>query len=294
MGIMSSAKNNSPIYWTECDVKHYAKVLTYPCGVMDIMACSDPVFGRKGWEVADDWEKPKPSGDHARRSPDPQLEDLQRSMRRARARVRRIALANDFKYFVTLTLDPMKVDRESGEAVVKKLNAWCSNAVQRHGLKYVLVPELHKKGGIHFHGFFNDAFPAVDSGTIRLPWAKKPRKPRSAAERADWLAQGGQVVYNLPAWTLGFTTAMELYGEYPAAVAYVCKYIGKDGTKPAGRWYYSGGVLEEPRVEYAELSPAELRDQFGNKAMTIDLPGKQLCLVNGIVLNQVHKEDKHG
>lgn len=293
MGIMSRAEGKRPIYWTEKDVKHYAKIVTYPCGVMDIMACSDPVFGPKGWEAADEWAKPKPkpATEQARKSADPEGEDLQRSMRRARAKVRRLALANDFKYFVTLTLDPMKVDRESGEAVVKKLNAWCSNAVQRHGLRYILVPELHKNGGIHFHGFFNDAFPAVDSGTMRLPWAKKPRKPRSAAERADWLARGGRVVYNLPAWTLGFTTAMELYGEYPAAVAYVCKYIGKDGTKPAGRWYYSGGALQEPKTEYAELSPAELREAYGDRVMTVDLPGKKLALINGIVLDQVQKED---
>jgi hypothetical protein len=208
-------------------------------------------------------------------------------MRRARAKVRRIALSNDFKYFVTLTLDPSKVDSHDGAAVVRKLNAWASNAVQRYGLKYILVPEYHKKGGIHFHGFFNGALPAVDSGTIRVPWAKKPRKPRSAAERGEWLAAGGQIVYNLPGWALGFTTAMELYGDYPAAVAYVCKYIGKDGTKPAGRWYYSGGQLAEPQTEYFEMAPAELVAEYGEKAVVFYPPGKQIALVNGI---RVHEQ----
>ena len=211
-------------------------------------------------------------------------EDIERSMRRARAKVRRLALANEFQYFVTLTLDEMMVDRYDMSAVVKKLNAWCSNAVQRHGLKYLLVPELHKDGAVHFHGFFNAALPAVDSGTIKVPGSKKPRKPRSKAQRAEWLAAGGQVVYNLPGWTLGFTTAMELYGEYPAAVAYVCKYIGKGGTKPGGRWYYSGGDLREPAVEYLELSPAELANAYPEKAFVIYPPGKQICVVNGIVL----------
>ena len=209
-------------------------------------------------------------------------EDIERSMRRARAKVRRLALANEFRYFVTLTLDPAKVDSHDGAAVVKKLNAWASNAVQRNGLRYILVPERHKKGGIHFHGFFSDALPAVDSGTIRVPWAKKPRKPRSAAERAEWLAAGGRIVYNLPGWALGFTTAMEIYGDYPAAVAYVCKYIGKEGTKPAGRWYYSGGDLKEPPVEYFELSPGELVAEYGDRAMVIYPPGKQIAVVNGI------------
>lgn len=276
-------------------VKHYAKIYAYPCGIIDILAASDPIFGPKGWEEVEDYSRPQPlrlgdcsGGSEAEPDQKPKqqrkagAEDIQRSMRRARAKLRRLALANEFKYFVTLTIDPAKVDSHDGAAVVKKLNAWCSNAVQRHGLKYLLVPERHKKGGIHFHGFFNDALPAVDSGTLRLPWAKKPRRPRSEADRADWLARGGRVVYNLPGWSLGFTTAMDLYGDYAAAVAYVCKYIGKDGTKPAGRWYYSGGELNEPEAVYAEISPAELVEQYGEKATMLSPPGKQIAIVNGI------------
>ncbi len=286
---------------TKSSVKHYGKIITYPCGIMDIMACSEPIFGPKGWELAEDYRFARsaahvqPTADHEeKRGDSAAAEDLERSMRRARSRVRRIALSNDFRYFVTLTLDPAKVDSHSGAAVVKKLNAWASNAVQRHGLKYILVPELHKKGGIHFHGFFNDALPAVDSGTIKLPWAKKPKRPRSAAERAEWLAAGGQIVYNLPGWTLGFTTAMALHGEYPAAVSYVCKYIGKDGTKPAGRWYYSGGALVEPSVEFVEISPAELAEEYQGKALIFYPPGQQIAVVNGIkVPDQVQRSEEH-
>lgn len=275
-------------------VKHYAKAYFYPCGVMDILASTDPIFGPKGWENAEDYSRPcsarlsvaKPS----RNTPQALAEDIERSMRRARAKVRRLALSNDFKYFVTLTLDPAKVDSHSGADVVKKLNSWASNAVQRYGLRYILVPERHKKGGIHFHGFFNDVFPVVDSGTIRVPWAKRPRKPKNAAERKEWLEAGGQIVYNLPAWTLGFTTALELYGDYPAAVAYVCKYIGKDGTKPAGRWYYSGGELCEPRTEYFEMSPAELQEAYGEKAILICPPGKQIAIVNGVKVHEQVQE----
>lgn len=302
-GTMSDSKIFDLVHKPVESVKHSAKAYIYPCGVVDILASTSPDFREKGWEASNDWgklpvllsadhEQSECSAEKEEKSAAATIEDMQRSMRRARAKVRRIALANDFKYFVTLTLDPEKVDSHDGAAVVKKLNAWCSNAVQRHGLRYILVPERHKKGGIHFHGFFNDAFDAVDSGTIRLPWAKRPRKPKSAAERAEWLAAGGQIVYNLPGWSLGFTTAMELYGNYPAAVAYVCKYIGKDGTKPAGRWYYSGGDLKEPEVLFFEVSPAELVAEYGNKAMVIYPPGKQIAIVNGIsVHEQVQKED---
>ena len=224
---------------------------------------------------------------------DAKAEDIDRSMRRARAKVRRLALANDFRWFVTLTLDPQKVNSKEPADVVRKLNAWCSNMVQRNGLRYILVPEYHKKGGIHFHGFFSDSLQAVDSGTIKPPQGGKPRRPRSAAQRAEWLQNGGQIVYNLPGWTLGFTTAMELYGEYPAAVAYVCKYIGKEGEKPAGRWYYSGGNLVEASVEYVDISPAELAADYGTRAMVIYPPGKQIAIVNGIkVLEQVQEQEE--
>lgn len=269
-------------------VKHYAKAYIYPCGVMDILASTEPDFGPKGWEAVEDYRFSKPiianqsADEPTERRPGAAIEDLERSMRRARAKVRRIALSNEFRYFVTLTLDPSKVDTHDGAAVVKKLNAWCSNMVQRYGLRYILVPERHKKGGIHFHGFFNDALAAVDSGTIRVPWAKKPRKPRSNAERLLWLDAGGRIVYNIPGWSLGFTTALELYGDYPAAVAYVCKYIGKDGEKPAGRWYYSGGDLMEPKTEFFELLPADLVEQYGEKTLLIYPPGKQIAVVNGI------------
>lgn len=267
-------------------VQHFAKIIEYPCGIMDIVASSKPDFKESGWELAGDWGSPSQKGDpdnkKERKSADPKGEDFMRSMRRARAKVRRIALANEFRWFVTLTIDPKKLDRHDAAAVVRHLNSWCSNAVQRLGLRYVLVPERHKDGGLHFHGFFSDSMNVVDSGTIKPPGGGKPRKPRSKAQRQEWLSNGGQIVYNLPQWTLGFTTAMELYGEYPAAVAYVCKYIGKDGDKPAGRWYYSGGSLKEPKVTFSEISPAELSESYGDKVFVIDPPGRRLAIVNGI------------
>ena len=175
--------------------------------------------------------------------------------------MRRLALANQFRWLVTLTLDPKKIDRYDAGEVVKKLSQWCSNQVKRKGLRYILVPERHKDGALHFHGFFNDAVEAVASGHR---------------------SKSGQPIYNLPGWDLGFTAAIEVYGNYPAAVAYVCKYIGKDGEKPAGRWYYSGGDLREPDVTYAEISPGELRAEFGEKAYLFYPPGKQIAVVNGI------------
>lgn len=266
-------KSKNPLLGVDgAAVKHYAKIYTYPCGVQDIVASSAPDFGVKGWEESGADAKRRPRSEaHERKSSDPKGEDLERSMRRARRKLRRLALANDFRWFVTLTIDPEKCDSFDGAAVVKKLNAWCSNMVQRKGLRYILVPERHKSGRIHFHGFFNDCLDIVDSGHMD---------------------RQGHKVYNLPQWSLGFTTAIELYDDYTKAVGYVCKYVGKQGEKPAGRWYYSGGDLREPEIAFAEISPAELLAEYGEKAFAFYPPGKQIAVVNGIVLEQVQIVEK--
>lgn len=221
----------------ESDTKYSVRLRIYPAsGTYELMAASRPIFGG-GWESSSDEQQRSHGGGS----------DDGRALRRARRRVRDLALSNVFDYFVTLTLDKDRVDRYDIDAVGRKLRAWLSNNVQRKGLRYILVPELHKDGAIHFHGFFNAALAAVDSGALtNVPGHNRPVKPRSGAERRRWLDQGAQVVYNLPGWTLGFTTAIRLYGDYSAAVAYICKYIGKDSSKIGGRWYYSGGDLAEP------------------------------------------------
>lgn len=176
---------------------------------------------------------------------------MERSMRRARAKLRRLALANDFDYFVTLTLDPARIDRYDGAAITRALGRWADNMVRRHGLRYVLVPERHKDGAFHFHGFMaGPGLKAVDSG-------KK------------W---NGRTVYNLPQWTLGFTTAEQLYGDYHAAVGYCCKYIGKqDAERPLGRWYYSGGALKEPAKLYCDLDYRAVEN-----SVEFSIPGAKL------------------
>ena len=214
-------------------------IYRYPGGDMDIICSSDRSFMPEGFEKSWNnldavklWDHddqahevaPKRKREKGKKS---EGEDMERSMRRARANLRRLALANDFRYFVTLTLDPEKIDRYDVKAITKALNTWTDNMVRRHGLRYVLVPERHQDGAIHFHGFMaGSGLKAVDSGHLG---------PR------------GERIYNLPQWKYGFTDAVELYGEYSRAVAYCCKYIGKqEGERPMGRWYYSGGRSDGP------------------------------------------------
>ena len=242
------------------DIGGNAILYAYPTGDIDIICAAEKWFTPPGWEGAEDFAR-QGKALPAKREKGKKSEgtDMERSMRRARAQLRRLALANSFEYFVTLTLDGDRIDRYDGAAVTKALSQWCDNMVRRQGLRYVLVPERHKDGAFHFHGFFaGDGLQAVDSG---IQWDGRP-------------------VYNLPQWTLGFTTAQRLYGEYSAAVGYCCKYIGKqEGERPLGRWYYSGGGLAKPEKTYAVLDYRELAEQSG--AIEFEIPGSRMLVIHG-------------
>lgn len=199
---------------------------------------------------------------------------VSRAVRRARKAVRDLARSNDWAYFVTLTLSPERCNRYDDAEVLRHLRHWLGNNVRRKGLVYVIVPERHRDGAIHFHGFFNDALEAVDSGTVSVPGRKAPVKARSAAHKAALERMGGHTVYNLPGWGWGFSTAIKLYGEKEAAVNYVCKYIGKGLTvqegsevhvpeKIGGRWYYSGGALQRPAVEWFDVDVRDWEEMPG-------------------------------
>ena len=245
------------------DIGGNAIVYRYPTGDMDIICAAERMFTPPGWEAAEDFARSGRAAIRpAKREKGAKSEgdDMLRSMRRARAQLRRLALSNEFEYFVTLTLDQQRVDRYDPAAVTKALNQWCNNMVKRHGLRYVLVPEQHKDGAFHFHGFMaGDGLIAADSG---IEWDGRP-------------------VYNLPQWTLGFTTAQRLYGTYSAAVGYCCKYIGKQqGQRPLGRWYYSGGALAKPEKSYAVFDYRDMAERHSGEAVELEIPGTKLLVIH--------------
>jgi hypothetical protein len=253
------------------EIMHNQRIKIYPQGYAEVLTASRPIFREPGYELRDKPAKarspqPEPKA-VSEPDPDRQRDNIERAVRRAKQNLRDLALCNDMRYFVTLTLDKEVVDRYDMREITRRLNSWCSNMVQRRGLAYVLVPERHKDGAVHFHGFVNAAVTVEDSGTISLPGEKKPRRPASEDQRREWIAAGGHVVYNLPEWPLGFTTAIELYGDPVRAVGYCCKYIGKQQPgsdlpeKIGGRWFYHGGCRSGPEIVYRDVD-------FDNMEMT--------------------------
>lgn len=227
--------------------KYNCRVKMYPdkkghFRIVEEMVSSDYIFNPDGLELRGS------RGVCSFRGQTSEAEKVSRSKARANSKIKDLIYCNDFQYFVTLTLSAEKVDRNNYNEVMKKLNIYLANRVRRNGLYYVGVPELHKKGGFHFHFLMNDCLPLIDSGTVIRPAGGKPVKVKTALYQRYNL-DDCKKVYNIHDWKLGFTTAIKLYGDRGAVASYIGKYITK-GEKVGGRWYYSGGDLKRPKYFY--------------------------------------------
>lgn len=189
-------------------------------------------------------------------------DNIERSKRRARNKLFDIVNCNKFDYFITLTLDKKKIDRNDYTAIIKKLNTYLDNRVRRSGLYYIGVPELHKNGGFHFHFLVNDVLQLEPSGTYIRPTGGKPVKA-DTVRRSGFSLEDCKEVYNISDWSLGFTTAIKTYGDIKAVANYVGKYITKGDKKVGGRWYYSGGKLQKPVFEYDRVNFGEVIGDYG-------------------------------
>lgn len=265
------------LHETESNVKCHGKLKRFTDGSWELLAATKPIFGADGWELSDKWDTEKRPQTGKK-----QTADLDRARRRAAASVRDIARCTPFRWFVTLTFSPDKVDRYDPAGLLKTMRSWLDNRVRRKGLAYILVPELHKDGAVHFHGFFNDAdICIISSGTYKLDGQKKPRKPRSNAELEKWLAACAKPVYNIADWGYGFSTAIEIYGDYNAAIGYCCKYIGKQTDKIGGRWYYSGGVLGRPQIDFVDVDYWIIADNPEAYCFSLDSAGLSFAMLRG-------------
>lgn len=216
-----------------CQVKYWidSEGVVHP---YELMAFDALVYGaRKGGGNINicsiDVPPPPPEGD-VRRGRDFGLEARRRALRKCRD----LATCNpDLKIFATFTLDGAKIDRYDYKAIVTRLNNWLDNRVRRNGLKYVIVPEHHKDGAVHFHGLMNDVLERRSSG----------------------VKHNGKLVYNLPDWALGFTTAQLVAGKdcTRKVSEYVLKYITKSPDKVGGRYYLHGGSFDEPRKAWYNI-----------------------------------------
>lgn len=216
---------------TNARMKKYPSKAVVQVANMDVFpACNYELYDsdsagrrRRGYDVP-----PKGQAKDSQRS-------FEESQRRARAKIKDIALCNHFTHFFTWTLSPDLIDRYDVQEIYKKLRVFLSNISRRKGFQYVLIPEYHKKKefesrpAIHFHGL-------CILGSVSLV--------RATGKDGNLLFDSaGREIFNMSDWKYGFSTCVPLDDNYLKAVNYVCKYISKSEEKIFGKWYLSSRSL---------------------------------------------------
>jgi hypothetical protein len=92
------------------------------------------------------------------------------------------------------------------------------------------------------HGLISGDMKFIDSGTVQAPNHSKPIKLETALKKGIPL-DTCHTVYNMPQWSLGWSTAIRTYGDTVNCAKYITKYITKDVQKIFGNFYYAGGNI---------------------------------------------------
>ena len=86
------------------------------------------------------------------------------NLSRAKSRVKELALCNDWDFWCTFTISPEKYDRFYLKAYYTDFAEFIHNYNRRteegYKVRYLLVPELHKDGAWHMHGFIRGIRPS--------------------------------------------------------------------------------------------------------------------------------------
>ena len=166
--------------------------------------------------------------------------DIARSVRRSRTVISDYILSNDFDMFVTFTFNPKKVNRYDLNACCFKMQSWLSRQQRKseNMMKYIIVPEKHKDGAIHFHAVMSN-YPGLIKKTNVI--------------------QNNRRVYNLTSFRFGFTNMQYLDDDKQKVAAYVCKYITKDMVTVSNRRrYWASKNLKKPVKYYNEANNLSL------------------------------------
>lgn len=165
-------------------------------------------------------------------------------------RIRGYAMANDFKWFVTLTIDPKKNDSYDYNHSKKLLLKWCRFMRDTYKkFDYLIIPEFHKSGAIHFHGLL---------GNISANFVEATHP-----SNGQLLLRNERQIYNLDDWKYGFTDCEKIIDSEKTA-SYLTKYITKElmTNKEMFRKkrYFNSKGLKKPKIEYFTSETDDLKN----------------------------------
>ena len=175
-------------------------------------------------------------------------------------RVRDLILANpEFQYFGTMTFDKKKV-KSRKDAV--ELHRALKRFFQYLGIKFILIPERHKDGSIHFHGVFDSS---IEPFLVLFVIGES----RMSAFMVEAI-KNGRVLYNFPKYQerFGFCD-FELIQNKQAISNYVSKYIIKGFLEPQNRIFshrfFASKGLNRPSIVQSAPSTQGLKPHYSTK-----------------------------
>lgn len=182
---------------------------------------------------------------------------LENNMSRAKQRIYELAYCNPWDYFVTLTLDPQKYDRTYLPKFIKDLGQVIRDYRKKLNvdIKYLLIPERHKDGSWHMHGFIC-GLPIAEL----YAFSQNERLPYRILDR---LKQGVQVyTWKKYEQKFGFAT-FERIIDKRAVSGYITKYVTKEMlstiTELNAHTFYASKGLKSAVVIHQDTLPDMLK-----------------------------------
>lgn len=218
-------------------------------------------------------------------------EKLSSNISRAYSTIRELVLCNPFDLFVTLTIDKTKFNRYQLRTFNKALSQWIRDLNKKHGIhiKFLLIPETHKDGAWHMHGFLMGLpLEFLEPFTLDM---KLPDYIR------DKLLKG-ETVYNWPDYAakFGFVDIEPLRSRERAA-SYVTKYITKDLARSvselgAHMYYASKGLARATLLKRGTAVVEDLRPDFANEYCEVNWFDRSIPqgILESMVLTDKEKE----
>ena len=140
---------------------------------------------------------------------------------RARAKIFEYALCNEWQWFATFTLDQKKYNRHDLKKFQKDFSQYIRDYNKRHDtqVQYLVIPETHKDGAWHMHGFLM----GLPEEHLRL-FTLKEKLPKYIRSKIE----NGHKVYDWNTYRekFGFTDLEPIFN-HEACAKYVTKYVSK-------------------------------------------------------------------
>lgn len=179
-------------------------------------------------------------------------EKLGNNITRARTKVQEYGLCNDWSFFATLTIDGGKHDRYDLSSFWNAFTQFIRDYRKKYGVKvnYLFIPEQHKDGAWHAHGFLHGICPDhLQQFTLqdKLPYQllEQLLKDRPLYDWPEYRNKFGYI-------------SLEPIRNKERAVSYITKYITKDLERSVNKlgahlYYASRGLQQAQELKRGTL-----------------------------------------